>query len=181
MKGSRALLRVPAETQNLNERLTRIEELGSQVQMDERTVASMVDNHQEWQSQVENKLTDLMTNQQLKEIKNNELLEAHSRESHSRNERLEDKLKKLEHQVESQRRQIVQLEAIPRMTKAELPTPEKEVDRRLFYQGQSSQPGQPSPPGQSSQSHSQNDPPGGISTPPNSHSQNDKEELIVQH
>ena len=145
-----AMLRVPAETQNLNERLTRIEELSSQGQMDERTVASMVDNHQEWQSQVENKLTDLMTSQQLKEIKNKELLEAHSRESHSRNERLEDKLKKLEHQVESQRRQIVQLEAIPRMTKAELTTPEKEIDRRLFHeQGQSSQPGQPSQPGQS--------------------------------
>ena len=78
-----ALLRVPAETQNLNERLTRIEEWGSQTQMDGRTVASMVDNHQEWQSQVEEKVTDLMTNQQLKEIKLKELLEANSRESHS--------------------------------------------------------------------------------------------------
>ena len=48
-----ALLRVPAETQNLNERLTRVEEWGSQTQMDGRTIASMVDNHQEWQSQVE--------------------------------------------------------------------------------------------------------------------------------
>ena len=45
-----ALLRVPAETQNLNERLTRIEEWGSQTQVDGRTVASMVDNHQELQS-----------------------------------------------------------------------------------------------------------------------------------
>ena len=124
-----ALLRVPAETQNLNERLTRIEEWGSQTQMDGRTVASMVDNHQEWQSQVEEKVTDLMTNQQLKEIKFNELLEANSRDSHSRNERLEDKLRKLEHQIETQRRQIVQLEAIPRMTKAELNTPEKEIDQ----------------------------------------------------
>ena len=84
--------------------------------MDERTIASTVDDHQEWQSQVEGKVTDLMTNQQLKEIKFNELLEAISRESHFRNERLEDKLRKLEHQIETQRRQIVQLEAIPRMT-----------------------------------------------------------------
>ena len=94
-----------AETQNLNERLTRIEEWGSQTQMDERTIASMVDNHQEWQSQVEGKVTDLMTNQQLKEIKFNELLEANSRESHSERE----------NQIETQRRQIVQLEAIPRI------------------------------------------------------------------
>ena len=84
------MLRVPAETQNLNQRLTRLEELISQSQMEERTVASMVDNHQEWQSQVETKMTDLMTDQQLKEIKINELLETHSRESHSRNEKLED-------------------------------------------------------------------------------------------
>ena len=42
-----ALLRVPAETHNLNERLTRIEEWGSQPQMDERTIASTVDNRQE--------------------------------------------------------------------------------------------------------------------------------------
>ena len=39
----------------------------------------MVDNHQEWQSQVEDKLTDLTTNQQLKEMKFNELLESNSR------------------------------------------------------------------------------------------------------
>ena len=126
----------------------------SQSQLEKRKVASMVDNHQEWQSQVEDKLTDLMTNQQVKEIKINELLEANSRESHSRNERLEDKLKRLELQVEEQRRQIVQLEAIPRMTKAELNTPEKEVNKRLFHE-----PGQSSTP---SDSHSQNDPPGGI-------------------
>ena len=65
------------------------------------------------------------------------------------------------------------------MTKAELTTPEKEIDRKLFHdQGQfsqqSEQPGQSSQQGQSSQPHSQNATPGGISTPPNSHSQNDK-------
>ena len=106
----------------------------------------MVDNHQEWQSQAEDKLTDLTTNQQLKEMKFNELLEANSRESRSRDERLEDKLKRLELQVEEQRRQIVQLEAIPRMTKAELNTPEKEVNKRLFHEpGQSSTPLTPIP------------------------------------
>ena len=74
-------------------------------------------------------------------MKFNELLEVNSRESHSRNERLEDKLKRLELQVEEQRRQIVQLEAIPRMTKAELDMPEKGVNKRLFHEpGQSSSP-----------------------------------------
>ena len=34
-----------------------------------------------------------------------------------------------ENQIETQRRQIVQLEAIPRMTKAELNTPEKEIEQ----------------------------------------------------
>ena len=72
------------------------------------------------------KLTDLTTNQQVTEMKFNELLEANSRESHSRNE------------IEEQRRQIVQLEAIPRMTKAELNTPEKEVNKRLFQEPEQS-------------------------------------------
>ena len=100
---------------------------------------SLVDNHQEWRSQVEGKLTDLTTNQQLKEMKFNELLESNSRDSHSGNERLEDK--RLELQVEEQRRQIVQLETIPRMTKAELNTPEKEINKKLFHEpGQTSTP-----------------------------------------
>ena len=161
-----ALLRVPAETRNLNERLMKLEEWSSQTQLEERRVASMVDNHQEWQSQVEDKLTDLTTNHQVKEMKLNEVLEANSRESHSRNERLEDKLKRLELQIEDQRRHIVQLEAIPRMTRAELNTPEKEVNKRLFHE-----PGQSSTP---PNSHSQNDPPGESSHSPNAHSQNDK-------
>ena len=161
-----AMLRVPAETRNLNERLMKLEEWSSQSQFEDRKAASMVDNHQEWQSQVEDKLTDLTTNQQVKEMKFNELLEANSRESHSRNERLEDKLKRLELQVEEQRRQIVQLEAIPRMTKAELNTPEKEVHKRLFHE-----PGQSSTP---PNSHSQNDRPGEFPHSPNAHSHNDK-------
>ena len=127
--------------------------------MEERKIASMVDNHQEWQNQVEEKLTDLVTKQQLMEIKFDELLEGQSRESHSRNERLEDKLKRLELQVEEQRKQIVHLEAIPRMTKAELETPEKDVNKRLFHES-----------GQSSQS--QDNKPREFATPPNSHSQN---------
>ena len=158
-----AMLRVPAENQNLNRKLEKLEELNSQSQLGERTAASMVDNHQEWQSQVEAKLTDLVADQQVKETKITELLEVRSRESHSRNERLEDKLKRLELQVEEQRRQIVQLEAIPRMTKAELNTPDKDIERRLFHET-----------GQSSQSHSQKDPPGEFSTLSNSHSQNDR-------
>ena len=130
-----AMLRLPAETQNLNQRLTKLEESSSQPQLGERTVASMVDSHQEWQTQVENKLSDLITDQQLKEIKNAELLED------SRNERLEDKLRGLERQVEEQRRHIVQLEAIPRMTKAELNTPDKDADRRLFPEARAVLPG----------------------------------------
>ena len=91
----------------------------------------MVDNHQEWQSQVEDKLTDLMTAQQLKEVKNNELLEAHSRESHSRNERLEDKLKRLELRSRNKGDRY-STEVLPRMTKAELNTPNKDVDRKII-------------------------------------------------
>ena len=68
--------------------------------------------------------------------------------------------------VEEQRRQILHLESIPRMTKQELTTPDKDINRKLF-DGM----------GQSSQSHSQNDPPGDSSgsnqpqqsTPPQSH------------
>ena len=52
------MLRVPAETRNLNERLLKLEEWGSQSQLEERKIASMVDNHQEWQNQVEEKLTE---------------------------------------------------------------------------------------------------------------------------
>ena len=45
-----AMLRVPAETRHLNERLMKLEEWSSQSQFEDRKVASMVDNHQEWQS-----------------------------------------------------------------------------------------------------------------------------------
>ena len=50
-----AMLRVPAETRNLNERLLKLEECqwSSQSQSEDRKMASMVDNHQEWQSQAE--------------------------------------------------------------------------------------------------------------------------------
>ena len=129
----------------------------------------MIDNHQEWQSQVEGKMSDLMADQQSKDLKTLELLNTQSTESHSRDDRLEDKLKRLERQVEEQRRH---LESIPRMTKQELTTPDKDINRKLF-DGM----------GQSSQSHSQNDPPGDSSgsnhpqqsTPPQAHSGNDKE------
>ena len=67
------------------------------------------------------------------------------------------------------RRQILHLESTPRMTKQELNTPDKDIQRKLFVE-------------HSSQSHSQNDPPGNssgsnqaqASNPPQSHSGNDK-------
>ena len=81
------MLRVPAETRNLNERLMKLEEWSSQSRQKSRW----------WiitrNGSVEDKLTDLSDKSAIKEIKFNELLEANSRESHSRNERLEDKLK----------------------------------------------------------------------------------------
>ena len=105
---------------------------------------------------VEAKLSDLTADQQSKDLKMIELLNTHSFEAHSRNDRLEDKLIRLERQVEEQRKQILQLEAIPRMAKQELNTPEKEVPRILFGER-----------GQSSQSHSPNDPPGNSIDPNN--------------
>ena len=163
-----AMRRLPAETRNLHERLTSLEESSSKAHLDERTLTSMIDNHQEWQSQVQAKLADLTADQQSKDLKTIELLDAHSTEAHSRNDRLEDKLIRLERQVEEQRKQILHLEAIPRMAEQECNTPEK---RTLFQE-----------PGQSSQSHSQNDPPGNstdpnqgqVPNPPHSHSRNDQ-------
>ena len=146
-----------------------MEDSCSKSQLEGRTLASAIDNHQEWQSQVESKLSDLTADQQSKDLKTVELIEAQSTEAHSRNDRLEDKLKRLECQVEEQRRQILHLESIPRMAKQELNTPDKDIPRKLFME-------------QSSQSHSQNDPPGNssgsnqaqASNPPQSHSGNDK-------
>ena len=40
-----AMLQVPAETRNLNERLLRLEEWSSQSQLEDRKVASLVDSH----------------------------------------------------------------------------------------------------------------------------------------
>ena len=164
------MLRLPAETLNLHPRLTGLEDLTSKSELDKRTLASMIDNHQEWQTQVETKLSDPTSNQQSKDLKTIEL-DAQSTEAHSRNDRLEDKLNRLERQVEDQRRQILHLESIPRMNKQELNTPDKEVSKNLFPE-----------PGQFSQSHSQNLPPGNsadqnsgqLSTPPRSHSENEK-------
>ena len=44
-----AMLRVPAETRNLNERLLKLDGWVSQSQLEEREIASMVDHHQEWE------------------------------------------------------------------------------------------------------------------------------------
>ena len=46
---SDAMLRLPAETQNLHQRVMVLEELNSKSQLESRTLASMIDNHQEWQ------------------------------------------------------------------------------------------------------------------------------------
>ena len=120
-------------------------------------------------------MSDIMTDLQLKEIKLNELQNSQSTNSHSRNDRVEDKLILLERQLEEQRRKILHLESIPRMTKAELNTPDKEVNRKLEFQESA----------QSSHSHSHNanvgnptdsnDPNQGQQpAPPSSHSGNDK-------
>ena len=120
-------------------------------------------------------MSDMMADLQSKELKLNELQNSQSNDSHSRNDRLEDKLIRLERQVEEHRRKILHLEAIPKMTKAELNTPDKEVNRKLEFQET----------GQSSQSHPQNEHPekptdpnnpnqGQFQTPPQSHSKNDK-------
>ena len=170
-----AILRLPEETLMLHRRLTTLEESTSKSQLEDRTIASMVDNHQEWQTQVEARMSDIMTDLQLKEIKLNELENSQSTNSHSRNDRVEDKLILLERQLEEQRRKILHLESIPRMTKAELNTPDKEVNRKLVFQESA----------QSSHSHSHNanvgdpndsnDPnQGQQQTPPPSHSGNDK-------
>ena len=81
------MLRLPAETQILHQRLTALEESGSQSQLGDRTLDSVIDNHQEWQTQVETKLSDLIAEQQSKELRTIELLDAHSTESHSMNDR----------------------------------------------------------------------------------------------
>ena len=171
-----AIIRLPEETLNLHRRLTTLEESTSKSQMEDRTIASMVDNHQEWQTQVEARMSDIMTDLQLKEIKLNELQNSQSTNSHSRNDRVEDKLILLERQIEEQRRKILHLESIPRMTKAELNTPDKEVNRKLEFQESA----------QSSHSHSHNanvgnpidssnDPNQGQQpAPPPSHSGNDQ-------
>ena len=122
-----------------------------------------------------------------------------SMQSHSKNDRLEDKMTRLERLVEEQRAQIVQLEANPRMTKAELNTPDKGLPRQLFADpvhpgGSNSQTdasgsskgsnSQNDASGNSAGSRSQNDAPGnsagsdqrapsGPSGPNNSHSMND--------
>ena len=164
-----AMLRLPAETLNLHQRLASLEESCSKSQLEGRTPASMIDNHHEWQSQVEAKLSDLTADQQSKDLKTIELLDAQSTEAHSRNDRLDDKLNRLERQVEEQRRQILHLGSIPRMAKQELNTPDKDLQRKLF-EGMGPV---------LSVRHSQNDPPGNSnqaqqSTPPHSHSENDK-------
>ena len=76
--------------------MTMLEESGSHSQLGDRTMDSVIHNHQEWQTQVEAKLSDLTADQQSKDLKMIELLNTHSTEAHSRNDRLEDKLIRLD-------------------------------------------------------------------------------------
>ena len=116
---------------------------------------------------------DLIADQQSKELRTIELLDAHSTESLSTNDRLEDKVTRLEGLVEEKRIRIVQLEAIPRMAKAELNTPDKEVQRQLFQdQEQSSLPHSRNDSARNSAGSDQRPP----STPNHSRSMNDKGE-----
>ena len=60
-----AILRLPDETRNLHQRLTALEESGLRSQLGDRTLDSVIDNHQEWQNQVEIKLSDLVEEQRI--------------------------------------------------------------------------------------------------------------------
>ena len=120
-----ALLRLPEETRNLHQRLTVLETSGSQGQWGDRALESVIDNHQDWQNQVERRLSDLTEDQRSKETRINERFNEQFAQSHFVNDRLIEKLIGLERVVEEQRVQIVHLEANARMTKAELNTPDK--------------------------------------------------------
>ena len=97
-----AIVGLPEETLILHRRLTSLEEGASKSQLDDRIRASMIDNHQEWQIQVEAKMSDIMTDLQLKEVKLNELQNSQSSDStnsHAGNDRLEDRLVLLERRL----------------------------------------------------------------------------------
>ena len=64
-----ALLRLPAETLNLHQRLTALEESGSHSQFGGKTLDSFIDNHQEGQNQEEIKLSDLIEEQRVREMR----------------------------------------------------------------------------------------------------------------
>ena len=152
------LLRLPQETQNLHQRLTALETSGSQGSRGDATLESVIDKHQEWQHQVERRLSDLTQDQQVKETRINERFNDQFAQSHSVNDRLMEKLIGLERVVEEQRVQIVHLEANARMTKAELNTPEKGISRQLFAEAAnpSASQSQNDTSGNSAGSHSQN-------------------------
>ena len=77
------LLRVPEETRNLHQRLTVLEASGSQGQWGNRTLESVIDNHQEWQDQMEGKFSDLIQDQRSKETRINERFNEQFAQSHS--------------------------------------------------------------------------------------------------
>ena len=100
------LLRLPQETQNLHQRLTVLETSGSQGNRGDAILESVIDNHQDWQNQVERRLSDLIQDQRTKETRINERFNDQFAQSHSINDRLMEKLMELERVVKEQRVQI---------------------------------------------------------------------------
>ena len=82
-----AMLRLPQETQNLHQRVTALEAAGPS---GNRGDAS--DRHQDWQNQVERRLSDLVQDQRIEETRINERFNDQSGQSHSVNDRLMEKL-----------------------------------------------------------------------------------------
>ena len=176
-----AMLRIPQETQNLHQRVIALEAsrpLGSQ---GDTSLESVVDKHQDWQNQVEIRLSDLVQDQQVEENRINERFNDQFAQSHSVNERLMEKLMGLERTVEEQRVQILHLESNARVAKTELHTPDKSTPRQLFPEmNPSASHPQNDTSGNSAGSHSQSVAQGNPlgsdpSDPPGSHSMNDTE------
>ena len=119
------MLRVPQETQILHQRVTALEVARPSGDRGDASLESMADRHQDWQNQVERRLSDLVQDQRIKETRINERFNDQSAQSHSVNDRLMEKLMGLERVVEEQRVQILHLESNARVPKTELHTPDQ--------------------------------------------------------
>ena len=126
------MLRVPQETQILHQRVTALEAARPSGDRGDASLQSMADRHQDWQNQVERRLSDLVQDQRIKETRINERFNDQSAQSHSVNDRLMEKLMGLERVVEEQRVQILHLESNARVPKTELHTPDKSTPRQLL-------------------------------------------------